>query len=249
MLELEGKVALVSGAGRGLGKGIAIGLAKAGCKVYLNYIKDRDSALQTLKEIIEIGAQADLIPADVSKHDEIVRIFQKISAQGPLDILINNAGVNKRQAFLETTEEDWNFILNTNLKGPFMMCQEAFKIMEAQKFGRIVNISSVSAHNHGPKTVHYAVSKAGLNSLTKVLARYGAHKGILVNAVAPGIIPTKQTQSELNSEGGRDYLNQTLLKSFGTIDDVVAAVLYLVLPSGKYVTGQVLSVAGGAYLG
>jgi 3-oxoacyl-[acyl-carrier protein] reductase len=97
--------------------------------------------------------------------------------------------------------------------------------------------------------VHYAVSKAGLNSLTKVLARYGAPNGILVNAIAPGIIPTEQTETELNSEGGRAYLDQTLLKSFGTVGDVTAAVLFLVSKSGSYITGQVISVAGGAYLG
>jgi 3-oxoacyl-[acyl-carrier protein] reductase len=150
---------------------------------------------------------------------------------------------------METSDADWDYVLDTNLKGPFMASQEAFRIMEKQKFGRIVNISSISGQNHGPKTVHYAVSKAGLNSLTKVLARYGAPNGILVNAIAPGIIPTEQTETELNSEGGRAYLDQTLLKSFGTVEDVSAAVLFLVSKSGSYITGQVISVAGGAYLG
>lgn len=247
--ELDGKVALVTGAGRGLGRGIALELAKNGCKVFLNYKTNQKAALSTLRKIVEFGGIAELVPANMSERREVVQLFDRIEKAGRLDFLINNAGVNRRNTFMETSDEDWDYVLDTNLKGPFMASQEAFRIMEKQQFGRIVNISSISGQNHGPKTVHYAVSKAGLNSLTKVLARYGAPNGILVNAVAPGIIPTEQTESELNSEGGRAYLDQTLLKTFGSIDDVAAAVLYLVSKSGNYITGQVISVAGGAYLG
>jgi len=247
--ELNGKVALVTGAGRGLGRGIAIELAKNGCKVFLNYKTNYEAALKTGQDIAAFNGIAELAPADMSKRDDVARLFDQIGAEGRLDFLVNNAGVNRRSTFMETSEADWDYVLDTNLKGPFMACQEAFRIMEKQKFGRIVNISSISGQNHGPKTVHYAVSKAGLNSLTKVLARYGAPNGILVNAIAPGIIPTEQTESELNSEGGRAYLDQTLLKSFGAVEDVSAAVLFLVSKSGSYITGQVISVAGGAYLG
>jgi 3-oxoacyl-[acyl-carrier protein] reductase len=247
--ELDGKIALVTGSSRGLGRGIAIALAKHGCKVFLNYKSNHEAAIRTQNEITEFGGIAELAPADMSIRREVVDLFEKIDREGRLDILVNNAGVNRRQNFMETSDADWDYVLDTNLKGPFIASQEAFRIMENQKYGRIVNISSISGQNHGPKTIHYAVSKAGLNSLTKVLARYGAGNGILVNAVAPGIIPTEQTESELNSAGGRAYLDQTLLKTFGTTDDVAAAVLYLVSKSGDYITGQVISIAGGAYLG
>ncbi len=247
--ELDGKIALVTGSSRGLGRGIAIALAKHGCKVFLNYKTNHEAARRTQNEITEFGGVAELAPADMSIRKEVVELFDKIAREGRLDILVNNAGVNRRQNFMETSDADWDYVLDTNLKGPFIASQEAFRIMENQKYGRIVNISSISGQNHGPKTIHYAVSKAGLNSLTKVLARYGAGSGILVNAVAPGIIPTEQTESELNSAGGRAYLDQTLLKTFGTTDDVAAAVLYLVSKSGDYITGQVISIAGGAYLG
>ena len=248
-MELNGKVALVTGAGRGLGRGIAVELAKNGCKVFLNYKTNSEAALRTLQEINAFDGVAELAPANIGEREEVVRLFDKIGKSGRLDILVNNAGVNRINTFMETSDVDWDYVMNTNLKGPFMASQEAFKIMEKQKYGRIVNISSISGQNHGPKTIHYAVSKAGLNSLTKVLARYGAPNGILVNAVAPGIIPTEMTESQLNSEGGRQYLDQTLLKTFGTIDDVSAAVLYLVSKSGNYLTGQIISVSGGANLG
>jgi 3-oxoacyl-[acyl-carrier protein] reductase len=248
-MELNGKVALVTGAGRGLGRGIAVELAKNGCKVFLNYKTNSEAAIRTLQEINAFDGVAELAPANIGEREEVVRLFDKIGKSGRLDILVNNAGVNRINTFMETSDVDWDYVMNTNLKGPFMASQEAFKIMEKQKYGRIVNISSISGQNHGPKTIHYAVSKAGLNSLTKVLARYGAPNGILVNAVAPGIIPTEMTESQLNSEGGRQYLDQTLLKTFGTIDDVSAAVLYLVSKSGNYLTGQIISVSGGANLG
>ena len=248
-MELNGKVALVTGAGRGLGRGIAVELSKNGCKVFLNYKTNSEAALRTLQEINAFDGVAELAPANIGEREEVVRLFDKIGKSGRLDILVNNAGVNRINTFMETSDVDWDYVMNTNLKGPFMASQEAFKIMEKQKYGRIVNISSISGQNHGPKTIHYAVSKAGLNSLTKVLARYGAPNGILVNAVAPGIIPTEMTESQLNSEGGRQYLDQTLLKTFGTIDDVSAAVLYLVSKSGNYLTGQIISVSGGANLG
>jgi len=248
-MELTGKVALVTGASRGLGRGIAVELAKNGCKVFLNYQTNTEAALHTLDEINALGGVAELVPANMGDRQEVVGLFDKIGKSGRLDFLVNNAGVNRINTFMETSDADWDYVMNTNLKAPFMASQEAFRIMEKQKFGRIVNISSISGQNHGPKTIHYAVSKAGLNSLTKVLARYGAPNGILVNAVAPGIIPTEMTEAHLNSEGGRNYLDQTLLKTFGTIDDVAAAVLYLVSKSGNYITGQVISVSGGAYLG
>ena len=169
-------------------------------------------------------------------------------AFGRIDILVNNAGVNKRGWFMEIADEDWDMIMAVNLKGPFMCCQEVFPLMIKNGGGRIINISSVAGQYHGPKTVHYAVSKAGLNSLTKVLARYGAPHNILINAVAPGLILTDQTKEEFESGAAKPIIDMTLLKRPGTEQDVVLACLAVAESKQSYITGQVISVSGGAFL-
>ena len=138
--------------------------------------------------------------------------------------------------------------MNSNLKSVFISCQEVFKYMK-RSGGRIINISSGAGQYHGPKTVHYAVSKAGVNSLTKVIARYGAENNILVNAIAPGVILTDQTKDEIYSPAGQTYLDMTLLNRFGELKDVATTCLFLASEDQNYITGQVISVSGGAYLG
>ena len=132
-MELNGKVALVTGAGRGLGRGIAVELAKNGCKVFLNYKTNSEAAQRTLQEINAFDGVAELAPANMGEREEVVRLFDKIGKSGRLDILVNNAGVNRINTFMETSDVDWDYVMNTNLKGPFMASQEAFKIMEKQK--------------------------------------------------------------------------------------------------------------------
>jgi len=170
-----------------------------------------------------------------------------IECFGRFDILVNNAGINRVCLFEEITDRDWDDILGVNLKGPFICCQEAFPHLKARG-GRIINIASVAGQYHGPKTVHYAVSKAGLISLTAAVARYGAEHGILVNAVAPGIIETDLTRDELRGPGGQKVVGLTLLKRPGQLDDVTSACVFLASDEQNYMTGQVLSVAGGAVL-
>ena len=247
---LSGKVALVTGASRGLGKGVALGFAQEGADIVLNYLRDAAAAEAVATAIRELGQHAHIIQADATKRNHIRRMYaEAIDVFGRIDILVNNAGINKRGWFQEITDEDWDTILDTNLKGPFICCQEIFPHMIENGGGRIINMSSVSSQYHGPKTVHYAVSKAGLNSLTRVLARYGAPSNILVNAVAPGQILTDQTQDEFESDAVKPLLEMTLLKRGGTQEDVVQACVYLADPRQSYVTGQVLAVSGGAYLG
>jgi 3-oxoacyl-[acyl-carrier protein] reductase len=247
---LSGKVALITGASRGLGKAVALGFAEEGADILVNYVRDAAAAEATATAIRQLGRRAYVIRADAAQRNDIRRMLaEAINAFGRVDILVNNAGINKRGWFQEITDEDWDMILDTNLKGPFICCQEIFPHMIENGGGRIINMSSVASQYHGPKTVHYAVSKAGLNSLTRVLARYGAPHNILINAVAPGQILTDQTRDEFESGAVTPLLDMTLLKRGGSEDDVVQACLCLADPRQSYMTGQVLAVSGGAYLG
>lgn len=247
---LVGKIVLITGASRGLGKAVALGFAEEGADIIVNYVRDLDAAEATASEIRQLGRRTHVVQADASQRNDIRRMFaEAINVFGRIDILVNNAGINKRGWFQEITDEDWDMVLDTNLKGPFICCQEIFPHMIENGGGRIINMSSVASQYHGPKTVHYAVSKAGLNSLTRVLARYGAPHNILINAVTPGQILTDQTREEFESGAVKPLLEMTLLKRGGTEDDVVQACLYLADPRQSYLTGQILAVSGGAYLG
>jgi 3-oxoacyl-[acyl-carrier protein] reductase len=247
---LAGQTALITGASRGLGKSVALGFAAEGADIVVNCLRDAVAAEATATAIRQLGRRAHVIQADAAKRGDIQRMFaEAIRVFGRIDVLVNNAGINRRGWFSEITDEDWDMILATNLKGPFICCQEIFSHMIGRGGGRIINMSSVASQYHGPKTVHYAVSKAGLNSLTRVLARYGAPHNILVNAVAPGQILTDQTRDEFLSGDVKPLLEMTLLRRGGTEQDVVQACLYLADPRQSYVTGQVLAVSGGAYLG
>ena len=247
---LQGKAAVITGSSRGIGREIALAFARQGAGVVINYVNNKEAAEETATSIREAGADALVIKADVSKRSEIKALFTNtFSYFGKIDILVNNAGINKRGFFEETSDEDWDMIMEINLKGPFICSQEVFAYMKNQNQGRIINISSVAGQYHGPKTVHYAVSKAGLNSLTKVTARYGAEHNILVNAVAPGLMWTEQTANELAGPAGEKIIDMTLLKRPGQITDVASTCVLLASDEQNYITGQVISVSGGAYLG
>lgn len=247
-MRLEGKVAVVTGGGRGIGRAIALRFAAEGADVVVNYRADEAAAQETAAAVAATGRRALCVRADVTRRDEVRALFARtVERFGRLDLLVNNAGINRVCFFEEITDQDWDDILATNLKGPFICCQEAFAHLKAHG-GRIVNIASVAGQYHGPKTVHYAVSKAGLISLTAAVARYGAEHGILVNAVAPGIIETDLTRDELRGPGGQKVVALTLLKRPGQLDDVASACVFLCSDEQNYMTGQVLSVAGGAVL-
>ncbi len=249
-MRLKDKVAVITGGSRGIGREIALAFAKEGCRIVVNYISRADLADETVKTIEAAGSRAMAIRADISRRQEVREMFcRAIDEFGRIDILVNNAGINRRGWFEEATDEDWDRIMEVNLKGPFICSQEVFPYMKRQQSGRIINISSVAGQYHGPKTVHYAVSKAGLNSLTKVIARYGAEHNILVNAVAPGIIWTDQTADELASPAGQKIIDMTLVKRPGQLQDVSSTCILLASDEQNYITGQVISVSGGAYLG
>lgn len=249
-MRLKDKVAVVTGSSRGIGRTIALGFAKEGCNIVINYNSNEKAALEVENLAKHEGIKTLIVQADISNRKDIQRMFKTTADNfGHIDILVNNAGINKRGWFEEITDEDWDMIMNVNLKGPFICCQEVFPYMKKQNSGRIINISSVAGQYHGPKTVHYAVSKAGLNSLTKVIARYGAPYNIYVNAVAPGIMLTDQTRDELDSPAGEYIVGLTLLKRPGELQDVVNTCIFLASDEQSYITGQVISVSGGAYLG
>ncbi|MFV0420827.1 SDR family NAD(P)-dependent oxidoreductase [Oleidesulfovibrio sp.] len=250
MGRLPGKTAIITGSSRGIGKALAIAFAREGATSVVTYQSAREQAESVAAEIRDAGGSCLVTHLDVRSRASVRECFAKVhQVLGSIDILVNNAGINRRGWFEEATDEDWDLIMETNLKGPFICSQEVFPYMKAQKSGRIINMSSVAGQYHGPKTVHYAVSKAGLNSLTKIVARYGAPHNILVNAVAPGLVLTDQTEDEFNSPAGKVVIDMTLLKRPGTMEDIISACLMLAEDAQQYMTGQVISVSGGAYLG
>jgi 3-oxoacyl-[acyl-carrier protein] reductase len=248
-MRLAGKVAVITGGSRGIGRAIALEYARQGAMVAVGYGEQAGRAAEVVKEIEKAKGKAMAVALDVRDRAAVKAAFGAVVGKfGGIDILVNNAGINNRCFFLETTDDDWDRIMAVNLKGPFVCCQEVFPHMIARGGGRIVNISSVAGQYHGPKTVHYAVSKAGLNSLTAVVARYGAEYNILVNAVAPGIMWTEQTADELAGPDGDKIVSMTLVKRAGQLSDVASTCVFLASDEQSYITGQVLSVAGGAVL-
>jgi 3-oxoacyl-[acyl-carrier protein] reductase len=220
---LNNKVCVVTGSSRGLGEGIAVAFAKAGAKALVQQIEVTDrSSIQAC-------------------------YATTVDAFGTIDVLVNNAGINKQGFMPDVTEADWDEIMDVNLKGPFLCSQEVFPIMEKQQSGRVINIASVSGLYGGPKTIHYAVSKAGLVTMTQVFARYGAEHNIHVNAIAPGIIETDLTRDELRSGGGGVVVEMTLLKRPGQVEDVSSAAVFLASETQNYMTGQTISPNGGSY--
>ncbi len=248
-MKLTNKVCIVTGSSRGLGKAIAVGYAKAGAKaVAITYTSNREGAEETASQVAAAGSKAFVHSLEVTDRASIKACFQAVvDATGSIDVLVNNAGINKQGFMPDVTEADWDEIMNVNLKGPFLCSQEVFPIMERQNSGRIINIASVSGLYGGPKTIHYAASKAGLISMTQVLARYGAEHNILVNAIAPGIIETDLTREELRSGGGGVVVEMTLLKRPGQVEDVSSVALFLASDSQSYMTGQTISPNGGSY--
>ncbi len=244
---LTGKIAVVTGAGRGIGKATAVALARAGADVAL-VARSQDELLAVARTIRKLGRQAQAFPADLTQTGNLTsRIAEIAGTMGRIDILVNNAGTNIPQDSAEVTEEAWDTIMNINLKGAFFMAQAVGKEMIARgRGGRIINITSQTGSVALAKRAAYCASKAGLNLVTKVLAMEWAPHEILVNAVAPTFIETEMTRDYLNDPDFREYaLAKNLLKRFGTPDDVAGAVLYLASPLANLVTGHVLLVDAG----
>ena len=238
---LARRVALVTGAGRRMGRVIALALARAGADVVVNYNHSRREALKTVREIETLGVEALAIRADVSKPAQVAAMFRAVVKQfRRLDILVNNAGIFFPGKWDKLTEKDWDRILGTNLKGPFFCAQAAARIMQKQRQGRIINISSLGGLEAWPSYTHYCASKAGLIMMTRCLAKALAPH-ILVNSVAPGTILFPNEQQSPWSE---NVLKTTPLRKPGRPEDIAEMVLYLAT-RGDFITGQVLAVDGG----
>src|SRR3989344_827852 len=250
MFDLSGKFALVTGSSRGIGRGIALALAGQGANVAINYTSSTDKAQSVVTEIIDMGRDSFLVQADVSKRDQVVNMFNQIRQKwGRLDILVNNAGIIDYASFEKLTEERWDRVLSVNLKGQFLCSQEAVKLMEENKWGRIVNIASISSGGVGigfKNISHYTASKGGVIALTENMAIELASKGINVNAVAPGAIESDMSSDALKDENiKQDMLTQIPKGRIGKSEDIGAAVAFLASEEADYITGVTLYVDGG----
>jgi 3-oxoacyl-[acyl-carrier protein] reductase len=245
---LKDKVALVTGGSRGIGRAISLALAKAGARVVLTYQEKVDAA-QSLVEIIQQdGGLADAFKMDVRDVLSIRAALENCKRKfGGLDILVNNAGINKPTDFDQVTEDDWDEILAVNLKGPFLCSREAMPFLRARGGGSIVNIGSVSGQYGGPRTAHYAASKAGLISLGQVIARFGAKDGIRCNTVAAGLIASEMAASGLQSPAVKKAAESIPLSRLGTPEEVADMVVFLASDASSYVTAQTMNVNGGLY--
>ena len=252
MLDFKNKVAVVTGSSRGIGRSIALALARCGCAVTINYRKSRDEADEVVNSIRQMGGKAIAVKCDVSKREEVENMFTAtVNAFNKVDILVNNAGIAIGASLLETTDEIWDKQMEVNLKGVFLCTQIAARYMVDRGYGKIVNISSNSGFGIAmPGDTSYAVSKAGVIQLTKSSAfELGGHN-INVNCVAPGAVDTDMLREEARSDDEYEKLlegrrNASSLGITGTPEDIANAVLFFASDESRYITGKILLVDGG----
>ena len=242
MEQLTGKIALVTGGGRGIGLAISLTLARAGCDVAVNYRERRDDADCAVREIQEMGRRSVAIQADVSRSADVTRLGKVTESQlGPIEICINNAGKIQIETIEQMTEESWNDMLTSNLTSCFLVTQAVLPGMRARKWGRIINMSSVAGQAGSVIGVHYAASKAGMIGLTRSYALLLAKEGITVNAIAPALVATEMVRSNPNVNPGLIPMGR-----YGEVEEVADVVL--MLAGNAFITGQTINVNGGRYL-
>ncbi len=246
MTVMEGRVAVVTGASRGIGRAIAVKLAGAGATVVA--AARGTNAAGTVDEIASRGGRAEAVALDVTDDAAVAAAIAGIvERHGKIDILVNNAGITRDQLVLRMKRDDWDVVLATNLTAAYTCAQAVLKPMVKQRYGRIVNVTSVVGQSGNAGQANYAASKAGLIGLTKSLALEVASRNITVNAVAPGLIDTDMTRA-ISGGAHDDWTARIPLKRIGTADDVAAAVVFLASDAASYITGQVLAVNGGMYM-
>jgi len=247
-MKLEGRIALVTGGSRGIGRAIAIKLAESGAYIYVNYFRNEEAAVDTLRIIRDRGGDGKLSCFDVSDFEAAQETVSDIvRKKGRVDILVNNTAISIDGLIVRMKEKDWNNVIDTNLTGTFNCCRAVVAHMMKQRWGRIVNITSVVAETGNAGQVSYCASKAGILGLTKSLARELGSRKICVNAVAPGFIETDMTSSVPDKE--REKIRKQIpLSRLGTPEDVAGVVLFLVSEEAGYMTGQVIRINGGLYM-
>jgi 3-oxoacyl-[acyl-carrier protein] reductase len=245
MTRLGGKVALVTGAGRGLGRATAVRLAREGATVVVNYKGRRDAAEETQRLVQDAGSKSTLVQADVSVPEDAERLVKEtIEFGGKLDILVNNAGITRDNLLLRMSLEDWDAVLDLNLRGAFLVTKAALRPMMRARGGRIINIASIAGLTGNAGQANYSAAKAGLIAFTRTVAREMASRNITANAIAPGLIPTELT-APLPQQVKEAILAQIPLARLGTPEDVAGVAAFLASDDAAYVTGQVIVVDGG----
>ncbi|WP_121609292.1 3-oxoacyl-[acyl-carrier-protein] reductase [Mesobacillus foraminis] len=244
-MRLEGKAVLVTGASRGIGREVALELAREGANVAINYAGSEAKAAEVAEEIKTMGREAIVIRADVSNPEAVdAMVKETIEVFGKLDILVNNAGITKDNLLMRMKESDWDDVININLKGVFLCTKAVTRQMMKQRSGRIINISSIVGVSGNAGQANYVAAKAGVIGLTKTTAKELATRGITVNAVAPGFITTDMTD-KLNDDTKAEMLKQIPLGKLGEPSDVAKTVAFLASEDSRYMTGQTLHVDGG----
>ena len=248
-MDFTGKVAIVTGSGRGIGKAIAVKLAENGATLVINDVGDSAPAEQTVSEIKNLNRQALAIMADVSSSTDVSKMMETaVAAYGKVDILVNNAGITRDQLTMKMTDEEWDKVLAIDLKSVFLCTRAVLRPMLKQRSGRIISMSSVVGIIGNAGQANYAAAKAGIIGFTKTIAKEVASRGITVNAVAPGFIDTPMTQV-LPEERKQALMNNIPLGYLGTPRDIAETVAFLASEEARYITGQVISVDGGISLG
>ncbi|HUO87910.1 MAG TPA: 3-oxoacyl-ACP reductase family protein [Rhizomicrobium sp.] len=244
---LNGRNAVVTGGSRGIGRAIALALAEAGADVVLTYREKRDEADAVKALIKDRGRRALVLRMDVTDRASVEGAALAARAFGPISILVNNAGINKPTDLDKISDADWDTILATNLKGPFICAQTFLPLMAAAGGGSIVHIGSVSGQYGGPRTAHYAASKAGLISLAQVVARFGAASNVRSNTVAAGLIQSDMAAAGMAAASVQKAAEGIILKRMGRADEVADAVVFLASDASSYITAQTINVNGGLY--
>jgi 3-oxoacyl-[acyl-carrier protein] reductase len=248
MAESKKRVALVTGASRGIGRSIAVALAKQGCFVIINYSSSPEAAQETLNEVREVGGDGEVLKFAVQDSEAVENAFDGIkSRHGQLDILVNNAGISRDGLVLRMKDEEWLATMGVNLNGAFFCSRAAARLMLKSKWGRIVNISSVVGEMGNAGQVPYVSSKAGMIGLTKALAKELASRNVTVNAIAPGFIETDMTAA-LDDKVRGEHMKAIPLGRYGQANEVAELVAFLTSDNAAYITGQVIGINGGMYM-